>query len=367
MLLADHPETKKKVDPRMHSAEHILTATLMKMSSCGRPFTTHIEKKKSKADQPGSYCNAVQETLRNLMRTSIILTHALATVVLTAAAAAPAASEGGKLRIICFGAHPDDCEIQAGGVGAMWAAKGHKVKLVSVTNGDIGHWRDAGGPLAKRRKAEVERADEMLGVTAEVLDIHDGELLPTIENRRLITRLIREWNADIVMSPRPNDYHPDHRYTGVLVQDAAYMVTVPFFCPDVPCLKRNPVFLYYPDSFQKPNPFQPDVAVAIDSVIDKRLDALDALESQFYEGGANGSPELIPADPAKQLERKRQVRAGFQKRYANLAQRFRAKLGEFYGPDQAQKIQYAEAFEVCEYGRRPDKEELKKLFPFFGE
>src|SRR5579859_6156740 len=243
------------------------------------------------------------------------------------ALAAPAPPEDGKLRIICFGAHPDDCELKAGGVGAMWAAKGHHVKLVSVTNGDIGHWREAGGPLARRRKAEVEHADSILGVTCEVLDIHDGELLPTIENRRTITRLIREWKADIVMSPRPNDYHPDHRYTGVLVQDAAYMVTVPFFCPDVPHLQHNPVFFYYPDSFQKPNPFQADVAVDIDGVLEQRLDALDALESQFYEGGANGSAELIPSDSARQQERKRQVRAGFEQRYRHQAERFRDTLG----------------------------------------
>jgi LmbE family N-acetylglucosaminyl deacetylase len=275
--------------------------------------------------------------------------------------------EGGSLRIICFGAHPDDCELQAGGVATMWAAKGHKVKFVSTTNGDIGHWREAGGPLAARRTAEVQAAAKILGIETQVLDIHDGEIMPTLENRRLITRLIREWNADIVLSPRPNDYHPDHRYTSVLVQDAAYMVTVPFFCPDVPFLKRNPVFLYYPDRFQKPNPFQPDVAVSIDSVIGKKLDALDALESQFYEGGANGYAELIPSDPAKQKERKAQVRANFDRRNQDIAQRFRSKLAEFYGQDKASGMRYAEAFEICEYGRRPDKTELKKLFPFFGE
>src|SRR4051812_7193686 len=96
-----------------------------------------------------------------------------------AASSLLAADADGKLRIICFGAHPDDCELKAGGAGAMWAAKGHKVKFVSVTNGDIGHWRDAGGPLAVRRKKEVEEADGLLGVTTEVFDIHDGELLPT--------------------------------------------------------------------------------------------------------------------------------------------------------------------------------------------
>jgi len=236
-----------------------------------------------------------------------------------------------------------------------------------VTNGDIGHWREAGGPLAKRRKAEAEQADKILGVTCEVLDIHDGELLPTIENRRLITRLIREWKADIVMSPRPNDYHPDHRYTGVLVQDAAYMVTVPFFCPDVPYLKRNPVFFYYPDSFQKPNAFQPDVAVSIDSVLQKKLEALDALESQFYEGGANGSADMVPSEPSKQKERHQQVRGFFEKRYQDQAQRFRSKLAEFYGQEKADAVHHAEAFEICEYGRHPDSAELKKLFPFFGE
>ena len=108
--------------------------------------------------------------------------------------------DDGKLRIICFGAHPDDCELQAGGVAAMWAAKGHHVKMVSVTNVDIGHWREAGGPLALRRRAEVEAAHQLLGVTTEILDIHDGELLPTVENRRMLTRLIREWKAEGLLS-----------------------------------------------------------------------------------------------------------------------------------------------------------------------
>jgi LmbE family N-acetylglucosaminyl deacetylase len=294
---------------------------------------------------------------------------AVFTLLAARAAIAPgqAASppDDGKLRIICFGAHPDDCEIQAGGTAAMWAAKGHKVKFVSVTNGDIGHWREAGGPLAKRRLAEVLETARLLGITTEVLDIHDGELEPTLENRRKITRLIREWNADLVLSHRPNDYHPDHRYTAVLVQDAAYMVTVPFFCPDTPALKHNPVFMYFGDRFQKPNPFQPDVAVSIDSVIEKKLDAMIALESQFYEGGANGSAELLSSDPQKQQERRQQVRAGFARRARDIAGRHRARLAEFYGPEAAEKVQHAEAFELCEYGRQPDKAGLKKLFPFF--
>jgi LmbE family N-acetylglucosaminyl deacetylase len=273
--------------------------------------------------------------------------------------------DDGKLRIICFGAHPDDCEIQASGVGALWAAKGHHVLFVSVSNGDIGHWREAGGPLAVRRKKEVDAAHQLIGVHGEILDIHDGEVMPTLENRRMITRLIREWKADIVMGPRPNDYHPDHRYTGVLVQDAAYMVTVPFFCPDVPHLKKNPVFLYYPDRFKKPNPFEPDVVVSIDSVIEKKLDGLGLMVSQFAEGGANGSASLMPDDPEKQKARHATVRENFSRRSQGIANSYRAKLGEWYSAEQAAKVKHAEAFEVCEYGTQPNKTELKRLFPFF--
>ena len=285
----------------------------------------------------------------------------------TAADAAPPADDG-KLRIIAFGAHPDDCEFKMGGTAAKWAALGHHVKFVSVTNGNIGHWRMAGGPLAKRRTAEVHEAARRLGIACEVLDIHDGELMPTLENRKKITRLIRQWKADIVFSHRPNDYHPDHRYTGVLVLDSAYMVAVPFFCPDTPPLERNPVFLYFSDGFQKPNPFTADIAVSIDDVIEKKIDAADALVSQVYEGGAMGSEKTLEQrhadDPAAR-------RAWLGERHkignARAADRYRETLVKWYGPEKGKAVKYAEAFEICEYGRRPSRDQIRQLFPFFGE
>jgi LmbE family N-acetylglucosaminyl deacetylase len=273
--------------------------------------------------------------------------------------------DDGKLRIIAFGAHPDDCELKVGGTGARWAALGHHVKLVSVTNGDIGHWRQAGGPLAKRRLDEARRADKILGLHTQILDIHDGELEPNLTNRRTITRLIREWKADVVLSHRPNDYHPDHRYTGVLVQDAAYMVTVPFFCPDTPFLTKNPLFLYYSDRFERPNPFRADIAVAIDDVMEKKLAALEVMESQFYEGGANGSADLIPKDETGRAARQKTVREGFKARDAAVAKKYKAKLTELYGKDV--KAEYAEAFEIAEYGSQPSAAEVRRLFPFFGK
>jgi LmbE family N-acetylglucosaminyl deacetylase len=278
----------------------------------------------------------------------------------------PPANDG-KLRIIVFGAHPDDAEFKAGGVAALWAKQGHHVKLVSVTNGDIGHWQMAGGPLAKRRTAEAKAANEKLGSTSQVLDIHDGELLPTLEHRQTLTRLIRNWRADIVIAHRPWDYHPDHRYVGVLVQDAAFMVTVPFFCPDVPPLKNNPVFMYSSDNFQKPYAFRPDVVVSIDSVFDKKLDGIHELESQVYEGGASGNEEFVRAVPPASDEKGRRawLREKWSDRQSREAEKYRDVLIKLYGEERGKKVKYAEAFELCEYGRRPSAEELKKLFPFF--
>jgi len=271
----------------------------------------------------------------------------------------------GKVRIICFGAHPDDCEFSAGGIATLWAARGHHVKFVSCTNGDIGHWGMAGGPLAQRRTAEVKRCAEIFGIETEVLDIHDGELMPTLENRKTIVRLIRQWRADIVMCHRPNDYHPDHRNVGLLVQDAGYMATVPFFCPDTPYLRQNPVFLYYEDGFQKPNPFSPDIVVGIDEVVGKKLDAALALASQTLEGGCDGSQNSYPSDPERRRAREQQVRRNFDGSFAGAANQFRKQLADWYGPEQAGKIRYAEAFEICEYGRHPNKKEIRELFPFF--
>jgi len=277
-------------------------------------------------------------------------------------------SEDGRVRIINFGAHPDDAEIRAGGTAVLWEQRGDHVKFVSTTNGDIGHWLEAGGPLAIRRYREAQDAAKILGIKKSIVwDIHDGELEPNLENRLRFTREIRRWNADVVIAHRPNDYHPDHRYTGILMQDAAYMVGVPFLAPDVPPLRKTPVFLYSYDSFQKPAPFTADIVVAIDDSIDKKAEALVAMESQFVEGGALGhlNPRAVAAvtDPKAREEQKERAREWFKSRAAAIADNYRAKLIELYGEEVGTKVKYAEAFEICEYGRRPNKEEILRIFP----
>ena len=264
-----------------------------------------------------------------------------------------------KIRIIAFGAHPDDCDIRSAGTAALFAKMGYAVKFVSVTNGDAGHQTMRGTELARRRLGEAKESARRLGIEYDVLDNHDGELLPTLDVRKEIIKEIREWNADVVLSPRPNDYHPDHRYTGVLVQDAAYMVVVPSVVPEVAPLRKNPVFLYYEDRFQRPNPFRPDIAVDIDSVIDQKVDALDAHVSQFYEWlpWVDGKLSEVPKGLG---ERKAWLKKA---RTPKISAPVRASLVKWYGPQKGNAVQYYEAFEICEYGAQPDEARIRQLFP----
>ena len=272
----------------------------------------------------------------------------------------PAQNE--PVRVIAFGAHPDDCDLGAGGLAAKYAALGHKVKFVSLTNGDAGHQSQGGEELAKRRRAEAQEAGRRIGIEYEVLDNHDGRLFPTLDVREQVIREIRQWKADIVFAPRPNDYHPDHRYTGVVVQDASYMVIVPNVVKDTPPLPRNPVFLYYSDRFTRPQAFRPDIVISIDDVFQKKVDMLDAHVSQFYEWlpWTTGNLDKVPKDV---IERKKLL-ATRPIVVRNEAPKWRGALEKRYGAE-AVRIQHFEAFEITEYGRQPIEEEIRKLFPFF--
>ena len=270
-----------------------------------------------------------------------------------------AQTKAAPVRVIMIGAHPDDCDLKGGGTAALFASMGYAVKFVSVTNGDAGHQTQGGGALAKRRLAEAKEAGKRLNVEYDVLDNHDGELLPALNVRLQIIRKIREWNADIVIAPRPNDYHPDHRYTGVLVQDAAYMVAVPNVAPDVPPLKKNPVFLYFQDFFQRPNPFRPDITIDITPVFEQKVHALDAHESQVYEWlpWIGGTLDKVPANKE---ERKKWLA---ETRTVRITPEVRKTLEKWYGTERAAGIKHAEAFEICEYGVQPKEADIQRLFP----
>lgn len=269
-------------------------------------------------------------------------------------------SPNDPIRIIVIGAHPDDCDNKTAGTAALYAQMGHKVKFVSLTNGDKGHYEQGGGVLAQRRRAEAKEAARRIGIDEyEVLDYHDGELMPTLEVRKDVIRLIREWDADIVIGHRPNDYHPDHRNAGKVVRDAAYMVQVPNVVPYTEPTDGNPVFLYMQDRFTKPYPFQYDITVAIDAVYDKKIDALDAHESQFYEWlpWVSGVLDQVPDDPKA---RKQWLRQWWDQ---PVSEKARSSLATWYGAQRARQVEHAESFEVAEYGHQPSDKELRTLFP----
>ena len=265
-----------------------------------------------------------------------------------------------QIRVIAIGAHPDDCDIKAGGLAAKYVAAGHMVKFVSVTNGDAGHHTEGGGMLAARRRAEAEEAGRRLGIKYVVLDNHDGELVPSLDVRLQVIREIREWNADVVIAPRPNDYHPDHRYTGILVQDASYMVTVPNIASDTPALRKNPLFIYFSDRFDRPQSFRPDIIVSIDEVINKKYAALDAHTSQIYEWLAwhAGTLDEVPEGADERLA---WLKAN---RQFNIPEEWKELARKRYG-NAADAIRHAEAFQITEYGLQPDEDMIRRLFPFF--
>ena len=187
------------------------------------------------------------------------------------------------LRLLIIGAHPDDADYAAGGLAALYRASGHDVRMVSLTNGDAGHHERPGPALARRRLVEATAAGNVIGARYDIFDIHDDELQPTLENRWKVIELVRSYDPDLILTHRPNDYHPDHRYTSQLVQDAAYMITVPAVVPGTKHLMKNPVIAV----------FARRVSEAVSVLADGRhrrragdrkiIDMLHCHESQFYE------------------------------------------------------------------------------------
>jgi len=268
------------------------------------------------------------------------------------------------LNVLIVGAHPDDPDLKAAGVAALYSQRGHRVKMLSLTNGDAGHYEMGGAPLAWRRREEAVAAGACVGAEYVTLDNHDGRLMPSLENREQVIRIIREFKPDLVMAPRPYDYHPDHRCVAQLVQDAIYLVTVPNIVSDVPHLRKMPVAVYLMDAFQRPYPFVPDVVVGIDEVVGKKLDALNCHVSQMYEWlPYNRQDETkVPEDPQ---ERRAWLYRWLEPRFRRTADLYRDKLIELYGEEKGKEIEYAEAFEASEYGTSLTGENLHTLFPFF--
>jgi LmbE family N-acetylglucosaminyl deacetylase len=266
-------------------------------------------------------------------------------------------------RLLCFGAHPDDCEIKASGLAALWTRAGGTARFVALTDGGAGHHELAGEPLVRRRRAEAQAGARAAGADSVILDNADGALMPTLENRLRVIREVRLFRPDVIVCPRTNDYHPDHRYTGVLVQDACYLLKVPNVLPLVPVSDRDPVVLFMDDPFTKPEPIRPDIVLDITPVLDAKLAAVGAHESQVLEWlpWIGGYASEMPEDDAG---RRAYASQRVSTAAAHCAERYRAALAARYGAQAGAVVRWAEAFEVSEYAAPLTKEAAGALFPF---
>lgn len=267
------------------------------------------------------------------------------------------------LRLLALVAHPDDAEIHSGGLATIYRQLGHVVKFVSITNGEAGHFEQGGQPLVDRRRLEAEESARLIGAEAEVWNNPDGQLLPTLDVRWQVIREIRRFKPDLLLTHRPNDYHPDHRAVGHLVRDASFLVTVPNVASDVPALQRDPVVLYMADRFTSPSPLRPDVVIDITAQVDTVVNMLACHASQFFEW-LPYNKGILGEVPRGDAGRLRWLKAMFIERLKPLADRYRDELVATYGAERGGAIQTAEVYEASEYAAPLDAAARAHLFPF---
>jgi LmbE family N-acetylglucosaminyl deacetylase len=268
-----------------------------------------------------------------------------------------------KLRVLIFGAHPDDPDSKSGGTAALYMQGGHTVKMVSLTNGDAGHMWEGGAPLAWRRRIEAANAGKAVGCEYITLDHHDGMLMPSLDVRDEVITIVRDFRPDLVICPRMWDYHPDHRACGTVVVDAMYMATVPNVVSRAEHLRKMPVIAYAYDPFQRPYPIQPDVVIDISAVFEHKLNAYGSHISQVYEWLPYNRRELDQV-PAGEAERRAWLYEVVKRRWGTVAAKFRAQLIARYGEERGRACFAAEVYEGSEYGSPLTEANKGILFPF---
>jgi len=279
------------------------------------------------------------------------------------------------MKILMIGAHQDDNEFRCGGVASKYVKMGHEVRFLSLCNGCGGHHLMTPEETVKRRAEESAAVGELLGIQYDVWDIDDCTLTADLATRRRLTRYIRRFQPDLIITHRPNDYHTDHRAAGQLVQDASYVLIVPHECPEVPAMRKMPVIMYNEDSFKNPE-FRADIVIDVDEEAETKLQIADLNVSQVYEWLPYTRGEEVPEDEEERLawlagmeitchttdEVVMAAERGYAVRFAKTAARFRQQLIEKYGREHGKRIRYAEAFEVCEYGAPMTEEMRAALF-----
>jgi LmbE family N-acetylglucosaminyl deacetylase len=237
-------------------------------------------------------------------------------------------------RLLVIGAHPDDAEFHAGGLMLQWVGAANNLMIVSLTDGSAGHQTLSPEELAKIRRFEALAAAKLLGAEVQVWNTADGELEATLELRKKLIRAIREYAPDLIVTHRPADYHPDHRACAQLVQDACYLLQVPNIVPDVEPMTKIPPVLLAADRFGYPRPFRADWVIDTGAIMAGVVELLHCHASQVYE--------WLPY--TQKLEVPDHNRRAWLRDWYAIKPR---AIADKYAAD---GVEYAEAYEVSEYG-----------------
>ena len=184
-----------------------------------------------------------------------------------------------KLDVLAFGAHPDDVELGCGATVAKEVSRGKKVGIVDLTRGELGTRGSA-----DLRDQEAARAAEILGVVIrENLNFRDGFFTKDEMHQMEIIKRIRKFRPDIVLCNAIKDRHIDHGKGSSLVSDACFLSGLrkieTHYEGDSQEAWRPSIVYHY---IQWQN-LEPDFVVDVSGFIQKKVDAVLAYSSQFYD------------------------------------------------------------------------------------
>lgn len=183
------------------------------------------------------------------------------------------------MRILAFGAHPDDVEFLCAGTVAKYAQAGHQVGIAIATNGEVGSPTLSKAEIAAIREKEARAAAAIVNAEFFWLGYPDEFLFNTPEVRLHFIDVIRQFRPDIIIcTDKDLDYHPDHTTTGQVVWDTHVMVTVPNIqTPTPPCAKIPEIV--FMDTVAGVN-FQPEFYVDISAQWETKAAMIACHQSQ---------------------------------------------------------------------------------------
>lgn len=184
-----------------------------------------------------------------------------------------------KLDILCFGAHPDDVELGCGATVAKEVSLGKKVGIIDLTRGELGT-----RGTAEIRDEEAANAGKVLGIQVrENLEMRDGFFVNDEEHQLKIIQMIRKYRPEIVICNAIDDRHIDHGKGSKLVSDACFLSGLIKIETTLDGAKQDawrPKLVYHYIQWKD---LKPDFVVDVTGFMDKKVDALMAYKSQFYD------------------------------------------------------------------------------------